>query len=220
MTVGSGLRQIAGKFDDELRFFRGWLDKPKAVGAIMPTSSITARRMASVVDPASGLPVLELGPGTGVITRAILERGVPPENLYCIEYSEAFVEYLRREFPKVNIIQGDAFDLDKTLGEFSGLTFDSVVSGVPLLNFPVARRIAYIESILDRLPEGRPIVQLTYGPLSPVPPRRGKYNISHLDFVFRNVPPTQLWVYRRGVAPVRRRLKFAGLPRRRPKAKD
>jgi phosphatidylethanolamine/phosphatidyl-N-methylethanolamine N-methyltransferase len=219
MTVGSGLRQIAGKFDDEVRFFKGWLDKPKTVGAIMPTSSITARRMASVIDPSSGLPVLELGPGTGVITRAILERGIPPENLYTIEYSEDFVDFLRMEFPDVNVIQGDAFDLDKTLGAFRDLKFDAVVSGVPLLNFPVARRIAYIEGILDRLPEGRPIVQLTYGPLSPVPPGRGNYVVSHLDFVLRNVPPTQLWVYRRGVAPARHR-KFPGFPHRRVKARN
>lgn len=217
MTVGGGLRQFAGKFDDELRFFRGWLEKPRAVGSIVPTSSVTARRMASVIDTTSGLPVLELGPGTGVITRAILERGVPPENLYAVEYSEDFADFLRMEFPDANIIQGDAFDLDKTLGEHSGLKFDSVVSGVPLLNFPVARRIAYIEGILDRLPEGRPIVQLTYGPLSPVPPGRGNYTVSHLDFVFRNVPPTQLWVYRRGGAPARKP-KFSGLQRRRSKS--
>jgi phosphatidylethanolamine/phosphatidyl-N-methylethanolamine N-methyltransferase len=219
MTVGSGLRQIAGKFDDELRFFKGWLDKPKAVGAIMPTSSITARRMASVIDPSSNLPVLELGPGTGVITRAILARGILPENLYTVEYSEGFVDFLKMQFPDVNVIQGDAFDLDKTLGAFRDLKFDACVSGVPLLNFPVARRIAYIEGILDRLPEGRPIVQLTYGPLSPVPPRRGSYTVSHLDFVFRNVPPTQLWVYRRGVAPVRHR-KFPGFPHRGVKARN
>ena len=75
MATGSGLRKsLATKFDDELRFFKGWMDKPKAVGAIIPTSSVTARRMASVVNPASGLPVLELGPGTGVVSRAILGR--------------------------------------------------------------------------------------------------------------------------------------------------
>ena len=75
-----------------------------------------------------------------------------------------------------------------------------VVSGVPLLNFPVARRIAYVEDLLDRIPPGRPIMQLTYGPLSPVPPGRGNYKVEHFDFVLRNIPPTQLWVYRRPVA--------------------
>lgn len=198
MAQGPGLRKvIAEKFDDELRFFKGWIDKPKAVGAILPTSSVTARRMASAIEPGSGLPVLELGPGTGVITRAILERGVSAEKLYSVEYSEDFVRFLRMEFPRVNVVQGDAFDLDATLGEARGLTFDSVISAVPLLSFPAERRIRFIEDLLNRIPHGRPVVQITYSPLSPVPAGKGDYVIEHLDFVIRNIPPAQLWVYRR-----------------------
>ena len=201
MAHASGLKKVlAEKFDDELRFFKGWIDKPKSVGSIVPTSSIAARRMASVVDPHSGLPVLEVGPGTGVITRAILALGVKPENLYLVEYSDDFVRHLEAHFAGVNVIKGDAFDLDATLGDRRGMVFDSVVSGVPLLNFPVARRIAYVEDLLDRIPPGRPIMQLTYGPLSPVPAGRGNYKVEHFDFVLRNIPPTQLWVYRRPAA--------------------
>lgn len=198
MGRGPGLRKsLAEKFDDELKFFKGWIDKPKAVGSIVPTSSITARKMASIIDTNSGLPVLEVGPGTGVITRAILERGVKPENLYAVEYSHDFVQHLRRLYPGVNVIEGDAFNLNDTLGEHSGLTFDSVVTGVPLLNFPVAQRISYLESLLDRIPAGRPVVQLTYGPMSPIPPGRGNYTVEHFHFVLRNIPPTRLWIYRR-----------------------
>ena len=197
MTIGAGLRKAIRKYDEEIQFFKGWVDKPKAVGSIVPTSSITALRMASVVNPASGLPVLELGPGTGVITRAILKAGVKPQNLYCIEYSADFVQHLRTAFPDVNIIQGDAFNLGETLGDRGDLMFDSVVSGVPLLNFPVDQRVAYLEGVLDRIPAGRPVVQITYGPLSPIPPRRGNYTVEHYDFVVRNIPPAQLWVYRR-----------------------
>ncbi|ESZ13541.1 phospholipid N-methyltransferase PmtA [Mesorhizobium sp. L48C026A00] len=199
MAHGPGLRKtLAEKFDDELKFFKGWIDKPKAVGSIVPTSSITARKMASVVNPMSGLPVLEVGPGTGVITRAILAHGVKPENLYAVEYSPDFVRHLRQLYPGVNVIEGDAFNLNATLGDKSGLTFDSVISGVPLLNFPVEQRVAYVESLLDRIPTGRPVVQLTYGPLSPIPPGRGDYTVEHFHFVIRNIPPTQLWIYRRG----------------------
>lgn len=198
MARGTGLRKaFAEKFDDELRFFKGWIDKPKAVGSIIPTSSITARRMASIVDTGSGLPVLELGPGTGVITKAILARGVKPKDLYTVEYSEDFVRHLEKLFDGINVIHGDAFDLDTTLGDKRGVTFDSVISGVPLLNFPVAQRIRYIEDLLGRIPAGRPIVQLTYGPLSPVPAGKGDYTVEHFDFVLRNIPPTQLWIYRR-----------------------
>ncbi|MCV0394695.1 MAG: methyltransferase domain-containing protein [Rhizobiaceae bacterium] len=191
-------RSLASRFDEELRFFKGWIDKPKAVGAIIPTSAITARRMASVIDVSSRLPVLELGAGTGVITKAILATGLKPSNLYAVEYSEEFVTHLRETYPTVNVIRGDAFDLDETLSDAPALTFDSVISAVPLLSFPVEQRIAYVEDLLTRIPAGRPVVQITYGPRSPVPPLRGNYSVEHFDFVLRNIPPAQLWVYRRG----------------------
>ncbi|MDQ2632456.1 MAG: class I SAM-dependent methyltransferase [Pseudomonadota bacterium] len=196
--AASGLRKFADKFDDELKFFKGWIDKPKAVGAIIPTSSVTARRMASVIDTDSGLPVLEVGPGTGVITKAILGRGVKPVDVYTVEYSHDFVMHLKRNYPGVNVIEGDGFNLDEALSELPDTVFDCVISGVPLLNFPVARRIAYLETLLSRIPHGRPVVQLTYGPKSPIPPGLGDYTVEHFRFVLRNIPPTQLWLYRRG----------------------
>jgi phosphatidylethanolamine/phosphatidyl-N-methylethanolamine N-methyltransferase len=186
------------RWGETVRFFRGWLDKPRAVGSIVPTSAVTAREMASLVDPSSDLPVLELGPGTGVITKAILERGVKPEKLYTIEYSEDFVAHLRQHFPGVNVIHGDAFDLDKTLGDKRDMMFDTVVSAVPLLNFPVPQRVAYVEDILRRIPAGRPIMQITYGPRSSVPPGHGDYIVERHGFVLRNIPPANLWTYRRG----------------------
>ncbi|MBL8576860.1 MAG: methyltransferase domain-containing protein [Mesorhizobium sp.] len=195
--AASGLRRIVEKFDDELRFFRGWVDKPRTVGSIVPTSSITARYMASVVDTTSGLPALEVGPGTGVVTRAILKRGVEPRQLYAVEYSHAFATHLKRNYPGVNVIEGDGFDLDRTLGDNADTMFDSVVSGVPLLNFPVALRVSYLENLLKRIPHGRPVVQLTYGPKSPIPAGLGDYTIERFQFILRNIPPTQLWIYRR-----------------------
>ncbi|GAA0596375.1 phospholipid N-methyltransferase PmtA [Paenochrobactrum glaciei] len=194
--AGPLARKFAEKFNEEIRFFKGWIDGPKAVGAILPTSSITARRMASVIDTTSKMPVLELGPGTGVITKAILQHGVKPQDLYCVEYSEDFAKHLRINFPDVNIIQGDAFDLDTTLGDNKDMLFDSVISAVPLLNFPVPARVQIIEDLLRRVPAGRPVIQITYGPLAPVPAGKGNYVVKHYDFVMRNVPPAQLWVYR------------------------
>lgn len=200
--AASGLRKFAQKFDDELKFFRGWIDKPRAVGSIVPTSSFTARKMASVIDTQSGLPALEVGPGTGIITKYILKHGVRPQDLYAVEYSHDFVVHLRRNFPGVNVVEGDAFNLGETLakalGDKAPKQFDSVVSGVPLLNFPVPQRVKYLESLLDRIPHGRPVVQLTYGPKSPIPPGLGDYTVEKFDFILRNIPPTKLWIYRRG----------------------
>lgn len=200
MGKGMGVRKaIAARFDEELRFFRGWMDKPKAVGAIAPTSSIAARRMASVVRPETDGLVLELGPGTGVITRAILARGVKPENLVSIEYSSEFVECLRRDLPGVNIVHGSAFDLENALAPWKGRSFDCVISAIPLLNFPMHERIGLVEQLLDRIPAGRPVMQITYGALSPLPAGRGSYSVERFDFVMRNIPPAHLWIYRRAL---------------------
>lgn len=189
-------RKIETSFGDEIRFFKGWMKNPKNVGSIIPTSDLMARRMASVIDESSGLPVLELGPGTGVITRAILQRGIAPEKLTCVEYSTEFVKKLRHDFEGVNIIEGNAFDLETTMGEANRLKFDCVVSALPLLSFPKNMRVGLITDLLERIPAGRPIVQFSYGPLSPVPPIPG-VTVRHLEFVFRNVPPAQIWTYRK-----------------------
>jgi len=93
----TGLQKLTRHFDEEIKFLKGWIDQPRAVGAMLPTSSFTARRMASVITPESRLPVLELGPGTGVITKAILERGIAPQDLYSIEYSADFVDHLNEQ---------------------------------------------------------------------------------------------------------------------------
>ncbi|HBF31947.1 phospholipid N-methyltransferase PmtA [Rhizobium sp.] len=189
--------RLEKKFDEEIRFFKGVMQGPKQVGAIVPTSGITARRMASIVNPESGLPVLELGPGTGVITKAILGRGIAPEKLVSVEYSANFYQHLKATIPSVNFIQGNAFDMENTLGPLAGLTFDCVISAVPLLNFPMQERVRLVEDMLDRVPHGRPFMQISYGPMSPVIANGGNYYVQHFDFVVRNIPPAQLWVYRR-----------------------
>ena len=196
--AASGLRKFAQRFDDELKFFKGWIDKPKAVGSIIPTSSVTARKMASVIDVRSGLPALEVGPGTGVITKAILETGLAPEKLTSVEFSTDFYNHLVARFDGVNFINGDAFDLDKTLGDLRDATFDSVVSAVPLLNFPMHMRVSLLEDLLDRMPPGRPVVQFSYGPVSPIIAQPDRYHIKHFDFIVRNIPPAQIWTYSRG----------------------
>jgi len=190
-------QHLTKQFDEEIRFFKSWIEKPKTVGAVLPTSSATAAKMASLINPQSGNRVLELGPGTGAITKAILARGVTPENIISVEYNQQFLPKLRSEMPGVNFVQGDAFDLDTTLADFSDDKFDAVLSGLPLLNFPVADRVALIEDLLGRLAPGRPVIQFSYGAKSPIPPNWSTYSVEHLDWMVRNVPPARLWVYRR-----------------------
>jgi phosphatidylethanolamine/phosphatidyl-N-methylethanolamine N-methyltransferase len=190
---------FSGKYNDELRFFKNWVGSPKTTGSIMPTGTHLARSMASAIRLDGKLPVLELGPGTGSITSAILEHGVKPENLYALEYSENFLESLRSSFPDINLIHGDAFELDRSLADFYTGKFEAVVSALPLLNFPQDMRIGLIETLLDRLEPGRPVIQFSYGPMSPVLANRGTYTVEHHDWIMRNVPPARVWLYRRPV---------------------
>ncbi len=193
-------RNAAKHFDEEIRFFKTWIDKPKALGAVLPTSSATATRMASLINPLCTDPVLELGPGTGVITKAILARGVRPENLYSIEHTEAFLPQLKADFPNVKFIHGDAFELDEALPDMKGRKFDTVISAVPLLNFSVERRVYYLNSLFKRLNPGRPVVHISYGPMSPIPPDWQTYSVEPFDWMLRNIPPARLWVYRQILA--------------------
>ena len=196
--MGMRLKERLGrKFDEEIRFFKGMVSQPKNVGAIVPTSATTARRMASIINPHSNLPVLELGPGTGVITKAILNRGIKAADITAIEYSTDFYQQLLHNFPGVRFINGDAFDLGETLKEMPDQMFDCVISAVPLLNFPMAARIKLIDDLLDRLPPGRPVLQISYGAVSPIVAQPHLYHIRHFDFVMRNIPPAQLWAYTR-----------------------
>ncbi|MEP1209430.1 MAG: phospholipid N-methyltransferase PmtA [Rhizobiaceae bacterium] len=190
-------RKVSKHFDEEIRFFKNWIDQPKAVGAILPTSACTARKMASLINVDSGNPVLELGPGTGVITQAILDKGMPARDLYSVEFSQGFLPKLRQSYPDVQFLHGDAFNLDSVLPDMQGRKFDAIVSGIPLLNFPTESRIRLLNDLLDRLNPGRPVVQFSYGPKSPIPPNWSTYSVEPLDWMVRNVPPARLWVYRR-----------------------
>jgi phosphatidylethanolamine/phosphatidyl-N-methylethanolamine N-methyltransferase len=162
----------------------------------MPSGARLARAMAAQIASElveKGAPVLELGPGTGCITKAILEK-VAPARLTAIEYDGNFAAALKERFPAMRVIQGDAFDLDATLGEHA--PFAAVLSGLPLLNFPMASRHRLLEAAAARLLPGGVFVQFSYGLHAPVTPPGG-HSVRRAALVWANVPPARVWVYRR-----------------------
>lgn len=184
------------QINDQWRFLRGLIERPKNVGAIAPSSPQLARAIAAQIDPKVEGPVLELGPGTGVVTEALLARGIAPERITAIEYDPDFARMVHQRFPRVNVIEGDAFDLVHTLGREHSELFAGIVSGLPLLNFPPHKRLALIEGALDRLKPGAPLVQFSYGLTAPaVPPK--DFTVTRAALVWRNLPPARVWVYRR-----------------------
>lgn len=180
---------------DNLRFIRALISRPKNIGALLPSSPQLAAAIARQVDPKAG-PVLEIGAGTGVISQALLERGVPPGNLTLLEYDEDLASHLAARFPQVTVVQGDAFDLERTLGARLSQPFGAIVSGLPLLNHPVARRHAFMDGVVRALAPGAPFVQFSYGTHAPVVPPSG-FAVSRAAMIWANIPPARVWVYRR-----------------------
>jgi phosphatidylethanolamine/phosphatidyl-N-methylethanolamine N-methyltransferase len=181
---------------DNLRFLRALIARPKNIGAIFPSSPALATAIARQIDPRLTGPVLELGPGTGVVTKAILARGIAPERLTLVEYNEDFARHNAARFPGVCVIQGDAFDLAKTLGARFAQPFAAVVSGLPLLNFPIDLRRRLVDGALERLAPGAPFIQFSYGTHAPVVPPPG-HSVVRAAMIWANLPPARVWVYRK-----------------------
>ena len=186
----------AASFADNLRFLGALIRRPRHVGAVMPSGPALAAAMARQIDAHLPGPVLELGPGTGVITHAILERGIDPGRVMAVEYDGQFARALKTRFPGVRVIEGDAFDLAATLRAHPPTPFAAVVSGLPLLNFPLEARQRLVTGALGRLAPGAAMIQFSYGLHAPVAPPVG-FTVRRAAFVLANVPPARVWVYRR-----------------------
>lgn len=187
---------LLNKIRDEARFIRQWLGNPRSVGAISPSGPDLARAMAGFLEPSADGKVLELGPGTGVVTDAILKRGVDPTNLISLEYCPEFTRLLTERFPAVQIIRGDAYDLeaslDPDLGDLAG-----IVSSLPLFTSPYEKRRALIMDGLDRLGPGAPFIQFSYALVPPVRAEAGYFTVSKTRWILNNMPPARVWVYRK-----------------------
>lgn len=173
------------------RFITRFLAHPKRVGAIMPSGPGLCAALAAAADLSGD--VLELGPGSGVVTRALLLSGLAPHRLTVIEYDEAFAEALRKRYPGICVLQGDAFGFRDLTGS---MQFSSVISGLPLLNYPHEKGRALIADALDAMPPGAPFVQFSYGWNAPVPPPEGA-DAKLVTRVWANLPPAAVWTYRR-----------------------
>jgi phosphatidylethanolamine/phosphatidyl-N-methylethanolamine N-methyltransferase len=181
---------------DGARFLKSWFDNPMQIGAVAPSGTALAECMARAVDPSMPGPIVELGPGTGVVTRALLERGIAPGRLTLVEFDPAFCKLLAERFRGVRIIKGDAYRLAATLRGYLDAPPAAVVSSLPLLMKPEPMRGALLVEAFDLMAPDGIFVQFTYGFTSPVP-RTAAFDVEGSARIWRNFPPARVWVYRR-----------------------
>ena len=167
------------------------------MGAVTPSSKMLARVMASYVDPRVPGPVVELGPGTGPVTAALVRRGVAQDRLVLVEYSPEFCKLLKRKFPKATIIQGDAYDIRDSVGAFIAEPGAATVSSLPLMTKPLEQRIELLRTAHELMRPGAPFVQFTYAVVPPIPTQSNKYSATASNRVWLNLPPARVWVYRK-----------------------
>jgi phosphatidylethanolamine/phosphatidyl-N-methylethanolamine N-methyltransferase len=185
------------RFVDEVAFIRHWIDKPLSMGAVAPSGKPLARAMARCVDPDAPGPVIELGPGTGAVTRALVEHGIEPSRLVLVEFNPSFCRLLRTRYPEATVIQGDAYRIQHLLSGLLKEPAAAVVSGLPLQTKPFKRRIQLVDEAFELMAPDAPFVQFTYAMVTPVPKRPDV--VAHAsELVWQNLPPARVWVYRKG----------------------
>jgi phosphatidylethanolamine/phosphatidyl-N-methylethanolamine N-methyltransferase len=184
------------RLDDEVKFIRSWIEKPISTGAVMPSSRVLARAMARYVDPKSNGPVIELGPGTGPVTQALVRQGIDPARLVLVEFNPDFCRLLRARYPAATVVQGDAYRLRRLLDGYVDEPAAAVVSGLPLVTKPLRTRLRLISDAMTLLAAGAPFVQFTYAMVPPIPKGLSGVRAEASELIWMNLPPARVWVYR------------------------
>ena len=179
---------------DTYGFFRAWLVNPLRVAAIVPSGQALAQAITAEISAETG-PVIELGPGTGSFTRALLRRGVREDDLALIEYGSEFAATLQLRYPRAHTIWMDASRLH-AVQLFGGRQAGAVVSGLPVLSMPPRKVIAILDGAFAKMRPGGAFYQFTYGPVCPIPRAlldRLGLKAMRIGGTLANVPPASVY---------------------------
>jgi phosphatidylethanolamine/phosphatidyl-N-methylethanolamine N-methyltransferase len=175
-------------------FFRRWLRNPLQMGSIIPSSPALCHRIARAVERAPEQYVLELGAGTGVVSRALLAAGVPAHRLVVVEIVREMADYLREALPGVNVICGDAFALKEALPPHMHGQIGTAICGIPLVMLPLERQQAFVDAVESVAP-GKGFLLYTYCITSPLPYAKLGLGAKRLAWTPLNFPPASVWRY-------------------------
>jgi len=194
---------MSGMFAESRLLFKLWLKNPRKIGAVAVSSPELAAAMARQIPRGPGW-VVELGGGTGSVTRAILDSGLARDKLIVVERDPTLHHILQERYPGVRVILGDAMQLQSLLRHEGVDHVKAVVSSLPLISMKRTIQYRITAAALACLEPGAPLIQFTYSLFSPIPRRLHGIEGTVGDRVLQNLPPASVWVYRKPLPQTRR----------------
>lgn len=191
----AGREQAQREVANAALFFRRWMANPLQMGSVIPSSPALCRRIARLVRRAEDEFVVELGAGTGVVSRALLAAGVPAERLVVVEIVPEMATHLRSVLPGVNVICGDAFELGDALPASWHGKIGTAICGIPLVMLPLDQQRRFVHAVESVAP-GRGFLLYTYCITSPLPVDKLQLAAKREAWTPLNLPPASVWRYR------------------------
>jgi phosphatidylethanolamine/phosphatidyl-N-methylethanolamine N-methyltransferase len=185
------------KREESLLFLKQLIRNPKSLGALVPSSQMLADFICGHVPRVENHLVVEVGAGTGRFTQGLLKAGIKPENLVVLEIDPIMCSFLRRNFPHINVIEGNANQLHTLLPDGWIGNIGTIISGIPMVNLSSDDQEQIISSCFRVLSESGSVLQFTYGPISPLSSKKLGLIKKRLGHVFMNFPPATVWQYSR-----------------------
>jgi phosphatidylethanolamine/phosphatidyl-N-methylethanolamine N-methyltransferase len=178
-------------------FFKRWLANPLTMASITPSSPSLARAIAGRAYRADDEVIVEFGGGTGAITRGLLETGVPASRLYTVEIDPELSQFLRRQFPEVNLLEGDVRHVSSMLPSQLIGKVGTVVVGIPMVLLPPEMQQEIVNEIFKIMPEGRFFLAYTYSAGAPLKYKDLGLEAKRVAFTLANLPPASVWAFRK-----------------------
>lgn len=189
---------------DTIAFLRAWISDPVRVAAVALSSDALARIITAEIVASHG-PVIELGPGTGAFTRALIQRGVRENDLVLVEAGSDFARMLSLRHPRARVVWMDAARLGAYPDILGGAEVGAVVSGLPILSMTARKQMAILTGCFGAMRAGAAFYQFNYGPFCPVPRTildRLCLKAARIGGTLRNLPPASVYrITRRSPAP-------------------
>ncbi|MBR0669840.1 class I SAM-dependent methyltransferase [Neoroseomonas soli] len=176
-------------------FLRRWAANPLQMGSVVPSSPALGRRIAALIDRQGDEVVVELGAGTGAISRELLAAGLPPERLVVVEIVPEMARHLARSLPGVTVVEGDAFALSEALPRALHGRIGTAICGIPLVLLPAEQQRRFVDAVESVAP-GRGFLLYSYCVTSPLPYRKLGLTARREAWTPLNLPPASVWRYR------------------------